>query len=99
MENGSEIDYKILQTVAKEIIGRELTFTEAELKHTLTAEYFVSIRTIYGGSAPIETKRALEVERELEGVDKNWLVEKSKSLESATNNLKSSVDLILQKWN
>ncbi|NJM52425.1 MAG: argininosuccinate lyase [Blastocatellia bacterium] len=63
LEQNGEITHQILQTVAKEILGRELSFTEDELKEVLTPEYFVSIRTIYGGSAPSETKRALSVEK------------------------------------
>lgn len=96
-ENKTEITYELLQNVAKDVIGRELNFTEEELNQTLTAEYFVSIRTIYGGSAPVETKRALGVERDLESTDGSWLVENKTNLTSSANNLQTTVDLILQK--
>jgi argininosuccinate lyase len=87
LANNGEITHEILQNAAKEIIGRELNFTESELKETLTPEYFVSIRTIYGGTAPSETKRALAVEREAENVDNKWFSETEKSLTKATENL------------
>ena len=74
-----------------EIIGSELSFTEAELKETLTPEYFVSIRTIYGGTAPSETKRALSVEKEAETTDEQWLNDASDALKNASENLKNIV--------
>lgn len=90
-ENGAEISYKLLQEVANEILGRELNFTEEELNKTLTAEFFVSIRTIYGGSAPEETKRALSIERESESADQTWLSEVSENLNFAAKNLEEIV--------
>jgi argininosuccinate lyase len=91
-EAGSDITYDILQTTAREIVGRELKFTEAELKETLTAEYFVSIRTVYGGSAPEETKRALGVERRTESEQQNWLDENARGLAQANENLQAIID-------
>ena len=91
LEQNGEITHQILQTVAKDILGRELRFTEDELKEVLTPEYFVSIRTIYGGSAPDETKRALSVEKEAESFDMDWLENSVKKLNEASENLKSIV--------
>lgn len=93
-ENG-EITYEILQNAAKEILGRELSFTENELKETLTAEYFVSIRTIYGGTAPSETKRALMIENETEEINETWLFEQKNSLEAAVEKLKNLTSSII----
>jgi argininosuccinate lyase len=83
LAEGGEVTYKILQNAAKEILGREVSFTESELKEILTPEYFVSIRTIYGGSAPSETKRALEVERDFEIQDVKWFENANQSLINA----------------
>ncbi len=94
-EQNTEISHELLQNVAKEVIGRELDFTEEELKQTLTAEYFVSIRTIYGGSAPNETKRALSVENDLEVVNKNWFAGKKSELQNAGQNLQQIVSKII----
>ncbi len=85
------ITHEILQNAAKEVLGRELNFTESELKETLTPEYFVSIRTIYGGTAPSETKRALAVERKAETDDNKWFSGTEKSLTNATESLISTV--------
>jgi argininosuccinate lyase len=86
-EAKSEISFEMLQITAKEIVGRELSFTEVEFNQTLTAEYFVEIRTIYGGSAPSETKRALAVEMELEVQDNSWFEEKTRSLSDSSKKL------------
>ncbi len=91
-----EISYEMLQNIAKEIIGRELSFTEDELNQTLTPEYFVSIRTIYGGSAPTETMRALSVEREAEVVDNEWFNESANGLKQASENLVLTVNKKLE---
>lgn len=91
-ESNSEITYQLLQNVSKEIIGRELNFTEDELNQTLTPEFFVLIRTIYGGSAPSETKRALSVENNSFILEKQWLNEKNKSLNESHEKLQSLVN-------
>jgi argininosuccinate lyase len=90
-----EITHAILQDAAKAVINRELAFTADELKDTLTAEYFVSIRTIYGGTAPDETRRALSVERENETADADWFRAAGENLENAGSGLQKEVDKVL----
>ena len=92
LAQSGEITYEILQTAAKDIVGRELSFTENELRETLTPEYFVSIRTIYGGTSPSETKRALAFEREHEGTDSEWLGLTISALRSASENLRKTAE-------
>lgn len=97
LEQGGEVTYQILQDVSKDVLGRELSFTEEELKEILTAEFFVSIRTIYGGSAPEETKRALSVERDLEIADEEWLKAAVTALDNSAAALKNTVDSIISE--
>jgi argininosuccinate lyase len=66
LEAKSEITHEILQTAAREVIGRELSLSAEETRQSMSAENFVNIRKIYGGTAPEETRRALAVERESE---------------------------------
>ncbi len=61
----------------------------------LSAENFVNIRTVYGGTAPEETRRALSVERDNENNDQFWFSEKSKSLQNASDKLNGLVDNLL----
>ena len=92
LEAKSEVTHEILQTACREILGREISMSEAELAETLSPENFVNIRTIYGGTAPQETRRALEVERTRETADEDWFDEKTKGLKDASANLKNIVD-------
>lgn len=96
LENKSEVTHEILQTAAKEVLGHEISMTEEELKQTLSPENFVNIRTIYGGTAPSETRRALSVEREHEATDKSWFAEKKTFLANASAKLTKIVDEIIK---
>ncbi len=87
IEAGTDVTYEIMQKAANEVIGRDLAMTEAELKAAVSPENFVSIRAIYGGTAPSETKRALTVERGFEVEDDAWFVETTDGLRLARENL------------
>lgn len=90
---GGEITYEMLQSAAKENVGRELKMTEADLAVAVSPENFVNVRTIYGGVAPSETRRAVKVEREKELDDDSWYTESTDHLKIARENL----DRIVQK--
>ena len=96
IENKSEITHEILQTTAQEVLGRELSLSEEDLEKTLSPENFVAIRTIYGGTAPEETRRALTVERDYESAGETWFAEKNALLENALTNLNEMVDEIVK---
>jgi argininosuccinate lyase len=96
IEQGGEITHPILQTAAREILGHELSLSAADLQQTLSPENFVSIRTIYGGPAPEETRRALNVEREFSETDEQWFAEKTAFLDNSIQNLNRIVDKYLE---
>lgn len=87
IESGSDVTFEILQRASKEVLGRELLLTADELATAVSPENFVNVRTIYGGTAPGETKRALSVEREREVEDDSWYVETTDGLRIARENL------------
>ena len=89
---GSEITHEILQTAANEISGNSLSLSAAETETALSAENFVNIRTIYGGTAPAETRRALSVEREIERLDELWITEKIDFIKNAAEKLRALTD-------
>lgn len=91
IENKSEITYEILQNAANEILGRELILTEKELADAVSPQNFVNIRTIYGGTAPSETRRALSFERKLETIDNKWFEDTMSGLKKAARLLDSIV--------
>lgn len=87
IEQNSEVTYEILQTAAKEELGRHLLLSQDELKRAVSPENFVNIRNIYGGPSPSETRRALSVERDREIEDDTWFVQTSDGLKLAAENL------------
>ncbi|MGB7070283.1 MAG: argininosuccinate lyase [Pyrinomonadaceae bacterium] len=87
IEVGSEITIEMLQNAARELTGNELSITADELAVAVSPENFVNVRTVYGGTAPAETRRALSVEREYEAIDYAWFNKVSEGL------LESEVDL------
>jgi argininosuccinate lyase len=91
VESGTEITFDSLQNVSEEILGRSLTLSAEEVKKALTTENFVAVRTIYGGPAPSETRRALAAEREHETYDLGWFDETTRKLKNAAENLESVV--------
>lgn len=91
IESGSDVTYEILQRSAKEVLGKELSLSETELAAAVSPENFVNIRTVYGGTAPVETRRALAVERERETEDDAWFVQTTDSLRIARENLDRTV--------
>lgn len=91
IDAGTDVTFEILQKSANEVIGRDLHMTEDELEAAVSPENFVNIRTIYGGTAPSETKRALGVEREFEVEDDAWFVEVTDGLKLARENLDRAV--------
>lgn len=93
----SEITHEILQTAARETIGGELSLSAEETRQALSAENFVNIRKIYGGTAPEETRRALSVEREFETANEQWFSARVESLKDAADKLKAIIDEIVKK--
>ncbi len=87
-----DINYEILQNAATEVTGKRLSLTESETETALSPDNFVNVRTIYGGTAPDETKRALDAERAHEKVDFDWLETTTAHLNDADERLKSTVD-------
>jgi hypothetical protein len=70
--------------------------TPEELKTTLSPENFVAIRTVFGGTAPAETRRALGVEQGFAAEDETWYAQATTRLTEASRNLIREVDAILE---
>ena len=83
IDAGSDITFEILQAASNAVIGRELGLSAEQLAAAVSPENFVNVRTIYGGTAPVETRRALAVERVAEAADDEWFEQRSASLKQA----------------
>jgi argininosuccinate lyase len=92
IEQGSDITFEILQNAAAEVIGRPLSMDEEQVTQALSADNFVNVRKIYGGTAPEETRRAISVHRERECSDEKWFATVSSSAAQSRTDLESLVD-------
>lgn len=90
-----ELSPEIVQKAANEVLGRELSMSADEITAALSAENFVNIRTIYGGTAPEETRRALAVEKEKESADQKWFDAKTQHLAAAASTLQAKVASVI----
>jgi argininosuccinate lyase len=82
-EADGEITHEILQQAAEAALGRVLSLTAEDLGMALSAEKFVSTRTIYGGPAADETRSALEQQREAGRADREWMAGVRSGLQQA----------------
>ncbi len=91
IDEKSEITYAMLQEVSNEVVGHPLSITEDGLAAAVSPENFVNIRTIYGGTAPSETRRALGAERDHEVTDDAWFAKTNEGLANAAVLLGESI--------
>jgi argininosuccinate lyase len=62
----------LLRQVSKEVTGKEIVYTDAQLAELLSPRHFVEVRKTYGGPSPSETARALGVSKKALASDENW---------------------------
>jgi argininosuccinate lyase len=95
IDASSDITYDIFRSAAREVTGEVLSISSAEFDAALDPEHFVRVRTILGGPAPAETRRAAAVEREKERFDKEWYERRSKALEDYKFELRAAADNVI----
>ena len=77
----------LLTDASTEVLGRPLSYTDAQLRHILSPRYFVEIRRTFGGPAPDETARAAKVSREQLDADEAWWTAATHALAKAEQTL------------
>ena len=92
IDQKSAITFEMLQEISHEVIGRRLAMTAEGLAAAVSPENFVNIRTIYGGTAPSETRRALGAERDHEIIDEQWFSSTNSAMETAAKSLSSAIE-------
>lgn len=90
------ITHEILQSAAERVIGRPLILSAEDVRLALDPVHFVSIRSILGGPAPEETRRALSIEREREQADEKWYAERMENLSGYSKTLRALVEALAQ---
>lgn len=86
-DDRAEMTYDLLQSSAREVLGRPLALSEEEMRESLDPAYFVRVRTILGGPAPAETTRAIVVEDEHARADEAWCELKTRALSDYASRL------------
>lgn len=81
LADDGNVSHEILQAAFEELTGNRLTMSAGEMMAALSAENFVNVRTVYGGPAPSETRRALKTEKKIAHDNIKWLTEARASLD------------------
>jgi len=79
----------LLRDVSKEVVGREIVYTDAQLADVLSPVRFVQVRRTHGGPALEETARASAVSTQLLSADEKWLSETRERLARAQDALRA----------
>ena len=79
-----------LRQVAREVIGREIVYTDDQLALILSPQHFVEVRKTHGGPSPSETSRAIGVSKAALRGDQVWLGEARAKLMRAQAQLKDA---------
>lgn len=76
------------------LLGRTLSYTEAQLETIMSPRHFVDVRTTHGGPAPSETLRAIGVSRDLLASDRAAWQARRDHLAGAERLLRERVDAL-----
>lgn len=82
--------HRLLQEAAREVIGRTLSLPPEVVRASLDPTSFVGVRSVIGGPAPAETRRALTAEREREAADEEWYRHRDQLLAVRQRQLKAA---------
>ena len=83
-----------LATATQAVLGRTLPYTEAELRHVLSAAHFIEVRQTLGGPAPVRTTAALQDAAALLGTDRTWTSTTRGQLRDAAQALRAAVEAL-----
>jgi argininosuccinate lyase len=91
LEADGRISHQMLQSAVAEA-GKQLAMSEDETRAALSAHNFVNVRTIHGGPAPEETRRALAELEHIADDTRAWVFKTVASLERSAKLLEEAVD-------
>ena len=63
----------LVREISKEVAGKEIVYTDAQIAEILSPQHFVEVRKTYGGPSPSETLRAIGVSKNALAADDEWL--------------------------
>jgi argininosuccinate lyase len=80
----------LLREASKEVTGKAIDYTDAQLAEILSPRHFVEVRKTYGGPSPSETLRAIGVSKKALAADEQWLADTRGRLRAAEEKLKKA---------
>ena len=78
----------VLAEVSSDLLGAPLRYSNEQLTEILSPHHFVNVRQTYGGPAPRETARAIDVARATLQSDREWLTRTKEALAAAERRLR-----------
>ncbi|MCR8644000.1 argininosuccinate lyase [Paenibacillus sp. N1-5-1-14] len=90
----NEITLPLVNEVAIQVIGRELSIDEVILQQSLDPEHFVNIRSLPGGPSPKEMERMITDRKLRLQANRQWLHESTEKCEAALQHL----DEVITEW-
>ena len=90
----NQISLELVNRAAVEVIGRELSITEEELRLALDPVHFVMIRKLPGGPNPQEINRMITERRAVLGQESAWVAKKQQAIAVGMNRL----DQMIAEW-
>ncbi|MFD7520840.1 argininosuccinate lyase [Paenibacillus chitinolyticus] len=90
----NEISLTMVNEIARQVIGRDLSITEEAFRSSLDPVHFVYIRTLPGGPAPDEIRSTIADRRSRQQTQEAWLRDSRSKTEEALSHL----DAALEGW-
>jgi argininosuccinate lyase len=90
-----EASAELLNSLAKEHLGKSLGITDAQLREALDPEYFIKATDSQGGVAPTEVKRMLDDRRQVLEQFQLAQLQRIEKLEHAQKKLVSDLEVLL----
>lgn len=92
--SANEITLPLVNEVANEVIGRNISLNEQTLRQALDPVHFISVRDLPGGPSPKEMKRMIELRKQQHTSHVQWVQQAMEKRERARLHL----DETIQRW-
>ena len=79
---------ELVREISKDVTGREIVYTGAQLAELLSPQHFVEVRKTHGGPSPSETLRATGASKASLAADDEWLTAARGRLRAAEEQLR-----------
>lgn len=94
-ESLASLTWGLANTQSKLVTGKTLMISEEDFYNALKPEFFVGIRTLLGGPAPVTMQASLDRAKENALGFSDWIKQKESTIQSAEKQLAS----FLEEWN